>query len=160
MQPLRLKSSVAILGAPKPIRYIFPVNALSRFEIDITQKSGVAVIRCSMSKDVVIYHNPRCSKSRKALEILQQHGLTPVVVEYLKAPLDAGTLRSFGLPAREMIREDEDEYAALNLADPAKTEADLFDAIAQHPILLQRPIVVAGNRAIVARPPERVNELL
>ena len=113
-----------------------------------------------MSNDVVIYHNPRCSKSRKALEILQEHGLKPVVIEYLKTPVDVETLRSLGLPAREIIRKDEDEYAALNLGDPGKTEAELFAAIAQHPILLQRPIVLAGHRAVVARPPERVNELL
>ncbi len=113
-----------------------------------------------MPNNVIIYHNPRCSKSRKALEILQQHGIAPVVIEYLQTPLDVETLRSFGLPPREIIREDEDEYAALNLADPGKTEAELFAAIVQHPILLQRPIVIAGNRAVVARPPERVNELM
>jgi len=113
-----------------------------------------------MPHDVIIYHNPRCSKSRKALELLQQHGLTPVVIEYLKAPLDVETLRAFGLPPREILREEEDEYAALNLADPGKTDAELFAAIVQHPILLQRPIVIVGNRAVVARPPERVNDLI
>ena len=112
-----------------------------------------------MSNALVIYHNPRCSKSRKALELLRQRGLEPVVVEYLKAPLDAATLRSFGLPAREILRDGEDEYAALHLDDPRKTEDELFDAIARHPILLQRPLVVAGKRALVARPPERVNAL-
>lgn len=113
-----------------------------------------------MPKEIVIYHNPRCSKSRQALEILRQRGLAPVVVEYLKTPLDAETLRLLGLPAREILRDNEDEYAALNLADPGKSEAELFAAIAQHPILLQRPIVISGKRAVVARPPERVKELL
>lgn len=109
--------------------------------------------------DCIIYHNPRCSKSRQALEILRQHGEEPTVIEYLKTPLDVETLRSFALPAREIIRDNEDEYAALNLADPSKTDAELFAAIAQHPILLQRPIVIVGKRAVVARPPERVNAL-
>ena len=113
-----------------------------------------------MPNDFVIYHNPDCSKSRAALEILREHGCAPVVIEYLKTPPDVETLRSLGLPAREIIRDNEDEYAALNLADPSKTDAELFAAIAQHPILLQRPIIVAGKRAVVARPPERVNELI
>jgi arsenate reductase len=111
-----------------------------------------------MANDFVIYHSPRCSKSRQALEILRQHGIEPVIVDYLKTPPDETTLRSFGLPAREIIRENEDEYTALHLA--AKTDAELIDAIVNHPILLQRPIVVRGKRAVVARPPERVNELL
>lgn len=111
-----------------------------------------------MPNDLVIYHNPRCSKSRQALEILRQHGFEPVVIEYLKTPPDEKTLRSFGLPVREIIRDNEDEYAALKLAE--KTDAELFDAIVTHPILLQRPIVVRGKRAVVARPPERVNEVL
>ena len=113
-----------------------------------------------MPNDFIIYHNPRCSKSRRALEILRQRGHTPVVIEYLKTPLDVETLRSFGLPAREILRDNEDAYAALNLADPGKTDAELFAAIAQHPILLQRPIVMGGQGAVVARPPERVHELL
>jgi arsenate reductase (glutaredoxin) len=113
-----------------------------------------------MSAEIVIYHNPRCSKSRKALEILQEHGCKPVIIEYLKTPLDVDTLRSCGLPPRDIIREDEDEYAALNLADPAKTDEELFAAIAQYPILLQRPLIVSGKRAFIARPPERVNEVI
>ena len=110
-----------------------------------------------MAEKFVIYHNPRCSKSRQALEILRQRGIEPVVIEYLKTPLDAKTLRSLGLPVRELIRDNEDEYAALNLA--GKSDADLIAAIVKHPILLQRPIVVHGKRAVVARPPERVQEL-
>jgi len=113
-----------------------------------------------MPVDCVIYHNPRCSKSRQALEILRRHGLAPVVIEYLKVPLDVELLGSFGLPAREIIRDSEDEYAALNLADPSKTDAELFAAIAQYPILLQRPIVIVDKCAVVARSPERVNALL
>ncbi len=113
-----------------------------------------------MPADILIYHNPRCSKSRKALEILREHGCEPTIIEYLKEPLSVEKLRSLGLPPREILREDEDEYAALQLGDPAKTDDELFAAIAQHPILLQRPLVVSGKRAFVARPPEKVNELL
>ena len=110
-----------------------------------------------MATDFVIYHNPRCSKSRQALEILRQHGIEPTVIEYLKTPPEAKTLRSLGLPARAILRENEDEAAALT---PGMSDAELFAAIARQPILLQRPIVVRGKRAIVARPPECVNELL
>jgi arsenate reductase len=113
-----------------------------------------------MPKEFVLYHNPRCSKSRKALEILRQSGIAPTIVEYLKAPLDVETLRSLGLPAREIIRDNEDEYAALNLADPSKSDDELFAAIAQHPVLLQPPIAISGKHAVLARPPERVKELL
>ncbi len=112
-----------------------------------------------MSTDFTIYHNPRCSKSREALKLLREHGVTPVIVDYLKTPPGVETLRSLGLPARELIRDNEDEYAELNLADPAKSDAELFAAIGQHPRLLQRPIVVAGERVVVARPPERVHAL-
>lgn len=112
-----------------------------------------------MPSDYVIYHNPRCSKSRQALELLRQRGIEPRIIEYLKTPPDLKTLRSLGLPARELLRDNEDDYVALDLANPGKTEAELLSAIVKHPVLLQRPIVVHGTRAIVARPPEKVNDL-
>ncbi len=108
--------------------------------------------------DYVIYHNPRCSKSRQALEILRAAGVEPRIVEYLKTPPTVAQLKQFNLPARDIVRAGEDEYAQLKLA--AATDAEVLAAIAQHPILLQRPIVVRGNRAVVARPPEKVRELL
>lgn len=114
----------------------------------------------TMPTDYVIYHNPRCSKSRQALELLRQRGIEPRIIEYLKSPPDLNTLRSFGLPVREILRDNEAEYTALGLADPGKTDAELLAAIVKHPILLQRPIVFHAGRAIVARPPEKVNELL
>ena len=110
-----------------------------------------------MPNDFVIYHNPRCSKSRQALELLRQHGIAPVIIEYLKTPPSAKTLQSLGLPARAILRDNEDEAATLK---PALTDTELFNAIAKHPILLQRPIVVHGKRAVVARPPEKLLELL
>jgi|ERR1051326_119736 arsenate reductase len=117
-----------------------------------------------MNPPVVIYHNPRCSKSRQALEILKANKIEPQVVEYLKEPLDAmmlkDLLRKLGLKARDIIRDGEDEYAKLKLDDPILSGEKLLAAIIKHPILLQRPIVVRGNRAVIGRPPEKVKELL
>jgi arsenate reductase len=113
--------------------------------------------------EFVIYHNPRCSKSRQALEILSEHGIKPRAVEYLKTPPDAKTLKdllkTLGLKPRDILRDGEDEYKQLNLADPKWSDDELIAAIVKHPILLQRPIVVRGDRAVVGRPPERVKEL-
>ncbi len=104
-----------------------------------------------------IFHNPRCSKSREALAWLQAQGLTPEVIDYLQRPPSLATLTTLlaqlQLPARALLRETESAYAELGLADPAKTEAELLQAIVDHPILLQRPIVVDGERALIARPP-------
>lgn len=111
-----------------------------------------------------IYHNPRCSKSREALALLEDAGVPLTVVRYLDNPLDASglkeLLRKLGLSARELLRQKEDEYSALGLDDPALGEDVLIAAIASHPRLLERPVVVHDGRAIIARPPERVQELL
>lgn len=114
--------------------------------------------------DLTLYHNPRCSKSRGALELLEQRGLAPTVVRYLEIPLDAAQLRSLlnklGLSARQLLRTGEDEYKSLNLADSSLSEAQLIAAIAQHPKLMERPILEAGDKAIIGRPPENVLEIL
>ena len=114
--------------------------------------------------DLTLYHNPRCSKSRGALELLEQRGLAPTVVRYLETPLDAAQLRSLlaklGLSARQLLRTGEDEYKTLNLADPSLSEEQLVAAIAQHPKLMERPILEAGGKAIIGRPPENVLEIL
>ncbi|AAY93707.1 arsenate reductase (glutaredoxin) [Pseudomonas protegens] len=114
--------------------------------------------------DLTLYHNPRCSKSRGALELLEQRGLAPTVVRYLETPLDAAQLRSLlaklGLNARQLLRTGEDEYKTLNLADPSLSEEQLVAAIAQHPKLMERPILEAGDKAIIGRPPENVLEIL
>jgi arsenate reductase len=113
---------------------------------------------------ITIYHNPRCSKSREALELLEAHGASPEVVRYLETPPDAATLRQLlkqlGLPARALLRTKEDDYRALGLDNPALSEADLIDAMAKHPRLIERPVVVSGKRAVIGRPPEKVLELL
>lgn len=112
----------------------------------------------------IIYHNPRCSKSRQTLTLLQERGLAVDIVEYLKTPPDATTLRrllqALGMPARDVIRRSEDEYVALGLADHLDDDAALIDAIAANPVLLERPIVLVGARAAIGRPPERVLSLL
>jgi len=112
----------------------------------------------------VFYHHPRCSKSRQALALLHERGITPVIVPYLDAPPDAQTLRrllgQLGLPARALLRTGEEAYRVLGLEDPALDEAALIDAMAAHPRLIERPIFIHGERAVIARPPERVLDLL
>ncbi|PKH39448.1 arsenate reductase (glutaredoxin) [Pseudomonas sp. 43NM1] len=114
--------------------------------------------------DLTLYHNPRCSKSRGALQLLEARGLTPNVVRYLETPLDAaqlqGLLNKLGITARELLRTGEDEYKTLNLADATLTEAQLIAAIAAHPKLMERPILEVGDKAVIGRPPENVLELL
>ena len=114
--------------------------------------------------ELTIYHNPRCSKSRQTLALLEARGLKPQVIEYLATPPDAATLnrliRMLGVSARDLIRKGEPEYRSLGLDDPALDDAALVAAMTEHPRLIERPIVVAGNRARIGRPPEAVLELL
>lgn len=113
---------------------------------------------------VVIYHNPRCSKSRETLALLEGRGLTPEVVEYLKTPPDAAALAAIlaklGLRPRELMRRNEEVYKTLNLADPALSDAALIAAMVEHPILIERPIVLANGKAALGRPPEAVLAIL
>ena len=117
-----------------------------------------------MSESIVIYHNPRCSKSRQTLALIRDRGVEPEIVEYLKTPLDADALRDLldvlGMSARDLLRSGEAPYRELDLADPDTSEDDLVAAVAANPILMQRPVVRRGDRAVVGRPPERVAELL
>ncbi|GIW45354.1 MAG: arsenate reductase [Candidatus Binatia bacterium] len=112
---------------------------------------------------LVIYHNPRCAKSRQALALLQERGVPLEVVEYLKQPLRLEELKSLrkklGLPAQEWVRRKEKEYAQAGL-NASSSEDEILAAMARYPILMERPIVVRGNKAVVGRPPERVLELL
>ncbi|MNJ18279.1 Arsenate reductase [compost metagenome] len=114
--------------------------------------------------DLTLYHNPRCSKSRGALELLEARGLAPTVVRYLETPPSAGELEALlgklGIGARQLLRSGEDEYKDLNLADPALSDAQLIDAMVKHPKLIERPILVAGDKAVIGRPPEKVLEIL
>jgi arsenate reductase len=114
--------------------------------------------------DLTLYHNPRCSKSRGALELLEARGLQPTVVRYLETPPSAEQLKSLlsklGIAARELLRTGEDEYKTLGLADASLGEAQLIEAMVRHPKLIERPILVAGDKAVIGRPPEKVLELL
>lgn len=114
--------------------------------------------------DLTLYHNPRCSKSRGALDLLEARGLAPTVVRYLETPPDVATLKALldklGMPPRQLLRTGEDDYAQLNLADPTLSDAQLIDAMATHPKLIERPILVAGDKAVIGRPPEKILEIL
>lgn len=114
--------------------------------------------------DLTLYHNPRCSKSRGALELLEARGLTPTVVRYLDTPLTAAQLtdllRKLNISARQLLRTGEEDYKTLNLADSSLSEDQLITAMATHPKLIERPILVAGDKAVIGRPPEKILELL
>ena len=111
-----------------------------------------------------IYHNPRCSKSRQTLALLQDNGVEPTVIEYLANPPDAQTveqiLAALNLSPRQLMRSKETAYAQEDLGNPSLTDAQLINAMINNPILIERPIVVSGERVIIGRPPENVLELL
>ncbi|MEM9257424.1 MAG: arsenate reductase (glutaredoxin) [Pseudomonadota bacterium] len=110
-----------------------------------------------------IYHNPRCSKSRSTLALLQEHGVEPEVVLYLENPPDAaqlkGLLKKLGLQASELVRRREDDFKVAGLG-PASSAEELIKAMTQYPRLIERPIVVSGKRAVLGRPPENVLTLI
>ena len=116
---------------------------------------------------ITIYHNARCSKSRAACELIantyNSANEPTEIVDYLKQPPTVAQLKQLnaqlGCTVREMIRDTEAEYKNLQLADPALSDAQLYEALAAHPILLQRPIVVRNGRAVIGRPPENVGAL-
>lgn len=114
--------------------------------------------------DVTIYHNARCSKSRETLALLAEHGVTPRVVYYLETPPTATELaellHKLGLGARQLLRRGEAAYAELGLADEALSEAELLAAMVAHPVLIERPIVVCGDRAAIGRPPTNILAIL
>lgn len=117
-----------------------------------------------MADTITIYHNPRCSKSRETLTLLQDRGIEPQIVLYLQNPPNETTLsqllKALKLSPRELIRNKEAEYKTLNLADPSRSDAELIAAMCRHPKLIERPIVVKGKRAALGRPPENVLQLL
>nr|ACY24869.1 ArsC arsenate reductase [uncultured organism] len=113
---------------------------------------------------VTLYHNPRCSKSREALNLLREQGQEPEVVLYLETPPNAKTLKALlgklGINARDLLRKGEDAYKELNLADEKLSEAALIKAMVENPKLIERPIAVNGDKAVIGRPPENVKNLL
>ena len=113
---------------------------------------------------ITIYHNPRCSKSRATLGLLHERGLEPNIVLYLEDPPDVGTLEELtgllGCSIADIVRTGESRYAELGLKDRTVTDSELMALVSRNPILLERPIVVSGNRAAVGRPPENVLEII
>jgi len=111
-----------------------------------------------------IYHNPKCSTSRNVLTMLREAGQEPVIVEYLKTPPSREKIRALlkqiGISARDLLRKKEGLYAELGLADPKWSDDELIGFMAEHPILIERPIVVSDKGARLCRPKERVMEVL
>jgi arsenate reductase len=111
-----------------------------------------------------IYHNPRCSKSRQTLQLLQERDAAPEIVEYLKTPPDAATLGELldllDLQPRDLMRKKEAEYRASGADDPNLSREQLIELMVRHPKLIERPIVVANGKAAIGRPPEQVLEIL
>lgn len=113
--------------------------------------------------DITIYHNPRCSKSRQTLALLESHNIQPNVIEYLKNPPTKEQLIhivSLGIAIKDLIRTSEKEWQALSIDLNNASDDDLMDAILSAPKVMQRPIVIANGKAVLGRPPENVLEIL
>lgn len=112
----------------------------------------------------IIYHNPRCSKSRLTLELLNKEGINPEIVLYLETPPSEDDLvlilEKLDMKARELLRKVETEYKEQNLSDPLKSEAEIIKAMVNFPKLIERPIVIHKNNAVLGRPPENVLKII
>lgn len=110
------------------------------------------------------YHNPRCSKSRQGLALLEERGIALDVVRYLETPPDVKTLRALvkklGITPRQLLRKGEEEYKTLGLADESLTDQQLLEAMSRHPKLIERPILFNERRAAIGRPPENLLNVL
>ena len=118
-----------------------------------------------MTDGIIIYHNPRCSKSRATLKLLEDKEIKPMVTNYLETPPDADTLNQvlemLGMDdPRELMRKNEQEYKENNLADVSLSRKDLIEAMIKYPRLIERPIVISHGKAAIGRPPETVLEIL
>ena len=112
----------------------------------------------------IIYHNPKCSKSRHTLQLLVDNNVEPEIVEYLKTPpnhqqLDS-ILRGLDMQPEDLMRKSEDEYKQLDIAKQSMSRDQLIDIMIKHPKLIERPIVIAGDKIAIGRPPESVLEIL
>lgn len=114
--------------------------------------------------DVSIYHNPRCSKSRQTLALLEEKGITPDIIEYLKSPptveVLSNILQQLDISARQLLRKGEAVYKELNLSDDSLTDEQLIQIMSDNPKLIERPIVIKNGKAKLGRPPESVLEIL
>ncbi|HTF97220.1 MAG TPA: arsenate reductase (glutaredoxin) [Cellvibrio sp.] len=111
-----------------------------------------------------LYHNPRCSKSRDALSLLRNRGVEPEIILYLETPPNAKTLKAIltklGISARDLLRKGEDAYKTLNLDNESLSETALIKAMIENPKLIERPIAINGEKAVIGRPPENVLTIL
>jgi arsenate reductase len=113
---------------------------------------------------VSIYHNPRCSKSRQTLALLEERGIDPEIILYLETPPSAetlsGILQKLDITPRQLLRKGEGAYKENNLSDTSLSDKQLIDAMVAHPKLIERPIVINGSKAALGRPPEQVLDIL
>lgn len=116
------------------------------------------------NSDGILYHNPRCSKSRASLELLKENNIDPEIVLYLDNPPDESTLEQvlskLGMTPKELLRPKEQECKDLNLLDSSIDDSSVIKAMVKHPKLIERPIYIKGDKAIIGRPPEQVLEIL
>lgn len=114
--------------------------------------------------ETVMFHNPRCSKSRETLSLLEAAGVQPTIVRYLETPPTLSELErvldKLGMEPQELMRTKEDRYAELGLAGKSLTRAEALRVLVENPVLIERPIVIRGEKAVIGRPPERIKELL
>lgn len=117
-----------------------------------------------MTEEIRIFYNPKCSKCRLTMDILNEKGVETTVVEYLETPPDSTELSEvldlLGIEPRDLMRKHEAPYKENNLDNPDLTREQLIEAMIENPILIERPVVIKGNKAIIGRPPEKVLDIL
>ena len=115
-------------------------------------------------KEFIIYHNPRCSKSRQTLQLLREEGIEPTIVEYLKTPLAKEELKNIsqllGLRPKDFVRKGENDFKDNDLSKSLEDDGKIIDAMSLFPKIIERPIVVSGGKAVIGRPPENVQRLI
>ena len=115
-------------------------------------------------KEFIIYHNPRCSKSRQTLQLLREEGIEPTIVEYLKTPLTKEQLRNIsqllGLRPKDFVRKSESDFKDNDLSKSLEDDDKTIDAMLLFPKIIERPIVISGAEAVIGRPPENVQKLI
>ena len=115
-------------------------------------------------KEFIIYHNPRCSKSRQTLQLLREAGIEPTIVEYLKTPLAKEQLRNIsqllGLRPKDFVRKTEKDFKDNHLSKSLEDDDKILEAMSLFPKIIERPIVVLGEEAVIGRPPENVQKLI
>ena len=115
-------------------------------------------------KEFIIYHNPRCSKSRQALQLLREAGIEPTIIEYLKTPLEKDVLKNIsqllGLRPKDFVRKTEKDFKDNDLSKSLEDDDKILEAMSLFPKIIERPIVVSGQEAVIGRPPENIQKLI